>query len=186
MSTNDMQFLGEDCVWCWNYSSFLMQHAFQSSTNSRQKKLTNWQICAYKSSRASSHAYIACQMKIRSTNVGSGESWKIFCQYTLLPGATQPTYIEYILDPPANRMRSCIYAAAVVGWSISGWKEMIVLPSTWRMRCTESKSSTSWRLSCRSDSIRGERRNAMKKMVTYWNEAEEVLACRWFGRLNQF
>jgi len=118
----------------------------QSPTHSRQKGLTNWPMWACKSSRASSHAYTACQIKVRSTNVGSGTFSKIFCQYTLCPGPTQETHTKWIVDyPPANRIRWCRYSADVVLSSICGWKEIIVLPSTWRMRWTESRLSTSWR-----------------------------------------
>jgi hypothetical protein len=28
MSANDMKLLGEDHVWCWDYSSFLKQHQY--------------------------------------------------------------------------------------------------------------------------------------------------------------
>ena len=48
-------------------------------------KHTKEQMCSYRCSSASSHAYIACQMKVNKTNVGSGDFWNMLCQYTLWP-----------------------------------------------------------------------------------------------------
>lgn len=163
-----------------------MQHShFPVHLQTHERKPTSWPMCEYRSSRASSHAYIACQMKVRSTNVGSGEAWKIFCQYTLCPSLTQPTSTGIILDPPANRIRSCKYSAEVVGESVSGWKEMIVLPSTFRTRWTESKSSTSWLPACELDNMRPEPHHE-ETISTHWKEEEEEFSCRPIAFLDEF
>ena len=51
-----------------------------------QERPTSEQICSYKFSKASSHAYIVCHMNVKRTRVGSCDFWNMLCQWMLRPG----------------------------------------------------------------------------------------------------
>ena len=86
MSSDDMEFSGKQHFRGRDYAAFLSGSQNPLIEN-KITRLTSEQMCWYKFSSASSHAYIACHMNVNRTRVGSCDFWNMLCQYTLWPGS---------------------------------------------------------------------------------------------------
>ena len=118
------------------------------SINHKRTRFTSEQICSYKISNASSHAYIVYHMNVKRTRVGSCDFWNMLCQCKLWPGSLIREWkIINNMDAPAKRIRSWRNCAEVAGMFNVGWYEMMVLPLMFRMRWTDRRSKTKRRLS---------------------------------------
>ena len=147
------------------------------SIDHKRTRLTSEQICSYKFSRASSHAYMVCHMNVRRTRVGSCDFWNMLCQYTLWPGGwIREWKIIINLDAPANRIRSWRNGAVVAGMFNVGWYEIMVLPLIFRMRWTDKRSKTRRRLSTNLCQIK-------KKIEIEW---ETDLSIKWEAHAYQY